>query len=373
MSLHKTIEFTRKFLIGILLGVAAVFIFILIFRLGIIVKNLLFPPKITPANHLYGTLPKITFPQSTTNTKFTYTINTVSGELPKFPDRLNVYPIKQQEPSFLNLDKVKKKTQKLDFTTDGRLVPETVLDEVTYEWKEDTGIRRSIIFNTVTFDFTLKSSFLSSLTVINAKELSNEKSAKKTVTSFLNLINQMPDDIDLNKTYIQFLSIKNDALVPAASLSNTQVIRVDLHQKNIAYDLNTGIPLTSGGFKKTKISLPILYPNPPYSTMSFWIASGQSRPEVVAANFKYKSIDFDQNIESTYAIKTATEAFEELKNGKAYIASYNGSQNEININKVYLGYYLDESSEEYLQPIVVFEGEDGFTAYVFAVKDEWVE
>ena len=119
--------------------------------------------------------------------------------------------------------------------------------------------------------------------------------------------------------------------------------------------------------------MPILYPHPPYSTMSLWIAVGQAGPQVVTANFTHQTINTTPETEATYPIKTAEEAFEELKNGKAFIASYNGSATDIAITNVFLTYYLGEQPQEYLMPLIVFQGDNGFLAYISAVRDEWVK
>jgi len=374
MTLHATVEFARKALIAIALGFVGIIILFFLFRLGAFIKDTFFPAAALPANAKFGTLTALEFPKSTINKSLTYRINTVSGQLPQLPDRLNVYKIKQSQPNLLNLDKAKEKATRLDFTDDhSRVLPETALDDINYEWQEVTGIRRKIRFNTVTFDFTLTSNYLSSLTVLNAKDLSDEEHALNTALSFLASINQSPPDVDKTKTTTELYAIKDGALVASSSLSKAHVIRVDLHQKDVSYELNTGIPLSSGGTKKIKTTLPILYPHPPYSTMNFWIASGQSAQQVVMANYIYKEPDVSKDIEATYPIKTPAVAMEELKNGKAYIATYFGSQDEIAINKIYLAYFLGESAQQYLMPIIVFEGDDGFFAYVSAVRPEWIE
>ena len=42
------------------------------------------------------------------------------------------------------------------------------------------------------------------------------------------------------------------------------------------------------------------------------------------------------------------------------------------IKKIYLAYYLSEQRQNYLMPIVIFEGNNNFYAYVQAVQDEWI-
>ena len=43
------------------------------------------------------------------------------------------------------------------------------------------------------------------------------------------------------------------------------------------------------------------------------------------------------------------------------------------IRRVYLGYYDDFEEQEYLQPIIVFEGDDGFLGYVHALDQTYVQ
>ncbi|HSW48387.1 MAG TPA: hypothetical protein VLG67_04900, partial [Candidatus Saccharimonadales bacterium] len=254
-----------------------------------------------------------------------------------------------------------------------KTIPEISLGNGNYEWDESTGINRKLRFNIVTFDFSLTSNYLSSLTVLGAAKLSNQTDAIQTVSDFLTSIQQLPTDIDLTKTqnpqsginyntYPQLFAIRNGVMVPTTSLSSAKVIRVDLYQKDLEYDLDTGKP----GATHVKMKVPVLYPHPPYSTMSFWVASGQNNQEVDSASFVHREILTDSP--ATYPIKTAQEAFDGLKNGDGYIPSYQGADKNILISNVYLAYYLGEENQAYLMPIIVFEGQDNFFAYVSAIK-----
>ncbi len=385
MTLHQTRETIIKFGIGSVISFVIILFIVIIYRVGVGVKNTLYPPKIQPPNSAYDVLPSLQFPKSATNGNLTYTLNTLTGALPDFPDRLYIYPFVRQEPNFLNLDKAKQKAAILGFLNQaGSVVPEIPLGNANYEWDDPEGVNRKLIFNIVSFDFKMSSNYLTSLTVLNAQNLSNQKSAINVAKIFLDNIALFPQDIDLDKTnspdknvsyltYPQLFSIKNSILTPTTSLSKAQVIWVDFYQKDIEYELNTGVQEGSG-FKKIKMKLPILYPHPPNSIMSFWVASGQSDAEVVAAKFVHKDISVPTGTEpATYAIKTGQEAFDDLKNGKAYVASFAGSDSQVLINNVYLAYYIGEEKQDYLMPIVVFEGDKDFFAYVSAVKNEWVK
>lgn len=382
MSLHKLTEIIKKIFIGIGIGVGTMLIITIFFRLGIFIKDLIFPQQAKPPTQTFGNLPAIKFPQSNINTAdFTYRLDNVTGTLPTdFPDRLNIYKIPEKSPSFLNLNKAREKATALGFVTqEGKVVPEISLGGGIYQWNELTGINRKIKFDTLTFDFSLKSDYLASLTVLSAQNLGDENNAIATVKDFLSRIELFSDDIDITKTQTpqsdssyttspKLYTIRSGVLFPTSSLSGAKVIRVDLYQNDIKYDLDTGKKENP----KLAMQLPILYPNPPFSTMSFWIASGQNKAEVGASEFVHQDTSFISNAQpATYPIKTPEEAFEELKSGKAY-ASYLGVNKDIPINKVFLAYYLGSEHMEYLMPIIVFEGPNDFFAYVSAVKDEWI-
>lgn len=385
MTLHETIEMSKKGLIAVFGVIGGILLIVVLFRLAGVVNNILFPPKVQPALATYGKLPAIGFPENAATQKFTYTLNTVSGALPELPDRLNVYPITEPEANFLNLNKAKGKVERAGFVDEmGTVLPEKSLGNNTYQWTETKGIKRQMTFNIVSFNFHMVSDYLTSSLSANGTTDLTQKNAVDAAKGFLEDIGQLSDDIDLNKTLNpdkdihhitapQLFSIQNGILIPATSLSTTRVIKVDLYQKDITYDLNTGIPNLTGGFRTVPLVLHVFYPHPPYSPMSFWVISTENNRQVVAADFthQYFSIPKDSNV--TYALKTVDEAFNELKNGKGYIASFNGTDNTIQITNIYLGYYIGEKQQKYLMPIFVFEGDNGFFAYVSAVNDEWLK
>jgi hypothetical protein len=388
MTLHETVETMKKLGIGSAIGIGLIIVLVVTFNTGILIKNILFPQKAEDANHPYGKLPAIAFPQNATKANLVYDSNNLlSGKFDVFPDRLNVYKIDNPIPNFQNLDQAKDKAKSLEFIDDtGTALPPVPLGDATYEWDEPKNLQRKLVFNIVSFDFTLTSNYLTSLTVLNAVGLPDEPNAIKSATDTLDSIGLLPSDLDITKTqstdkkvnyytYPQTLSIKNSQLVPATSLSDAQVIRVDLYQKDVQYNLNTGFKDNNSLSQTKQVQLPILYPHPPYSTMSLWIGMGPQGPAVVNAKFSHRNYIVEKDVEPTYLIKTADEAFDELKKGAGYIAAYNGSDNDVeeHISNAYLAYYIGDTEQHYLMPIYVFEGDKGFFGYVSAVKDEWME
>lgn len=392
MTLHATTEILKKVVIygGSLLGI--IILGWIIFKSSGMIKDMLYPVKVEAPNKLYDALPGIVFPKNATDEKLNYTMNTVSGTFPVFPDRLYIYPVVQEEPSFSNLKNAKTKLSAIGFTDyEGKPIPEIALQDSNYEWDDTSDIKRKMVMNIITFNFLMTSSYTDPQVVAAAKnlsdELSDETDAIKTSKFFLDYMELFPNDIDLNKTqnhydninYYSFpkdFSIQNGTLVPASSLSDAQAIRVDLYQKDLEYDL---VLNTVDGklYDKKNLSFPILYPDPPFSTMSFWVAAGENQPRVVAADFVHHEIQLpaksDPTPVATYPIKTAKDAFEELKNGNAFIASYWGQDNNVTINDIFLAYYLGKDQQDYLMPIIVFEGKNGFLAYVSAVQNDLIK
>lgn len=94
--------------------------------------------------------------------------------------------------------------------------------------------------------------------------------------------------------------------------------------------------------------------------------------QVVAGEYRYFPID--QTQVSTYPLKTAKEAYDNLVNGKGYIADLGLNTNgKIIIRKIYLANYDPDTQTDFFQPIVVFEGDNGFVAYVPAVTDAYYQ
>ena len=383
MSLHDTAEFSKKAAIVLSIGLGVILLIVLFVKVGKFIGSVLNPPRIALPNEVYGKLPPITFPQSTVKGEFTYSVNTVNGSLPDdFPDRVVVYQMNVPEPNLLNLDNAKKIISSLGFTDSvGNPLPEIPRGGPTYEWDEQSGFQRKIIYNIVNNSFTMSSNYLTSLTVLNAQNLGDQNAAVSTVQNFLNNVGPLPSDIDLSLTQNPspdedytttplLYSIISGQMNPTTSLSNTQVIRVDLYQQLVDYTITAGLNQDLSHFQTIEMKMPIMYPHPPYSTMNFLVASGTNQANVVSAIYNHQTPNLQPDKQATYPIKTAKQAFDDLKQGKGYIAAYSGNGSQILINKVYPAYFIGDSQQDYLEPIIVFEGNNGFFAYVPAVTNE---
>jgi hypothetical protein len=205
--------------------------------------------------------------------------------------------------------------------------------------------------NIFSSDFNLSSSYLvtQSLQAFSGQEEKNN--AVEVAKTFLSDMSLSPQDIDEKKTKITLYSIEKSILTPTTKISNAKIAKVDFFQKDID-------------------DLPIYYDEGISSAISFLVGKENKILEVVEGRYFHKNIS-EEN--STYAIKTASEAFAELQAGNAYVAYKPTDVVEFTIKKIFLGYYLGENEQDYLMPVVVFEGSNDFVAYVSAIKDEWIK
>lgn len=342
-TLHKTTLLVKKFLKLGVIGIVVLILIIVLVRTGSCVKEYFFPQPPPAPTVAFGKLPKMSFPpnQTTTpSTQFNYSINTLTGSLPNLPLQAKVYKIKQKESSLLDLQKAQERVKQVGFTN-----PPFRLNDTNYRWVHPEDSSKSLHLDIVSLNFFLYSDFKPG----SAENLPSEAQAINQARSFLAQIN-FPQDIDSAKTKVSFLTTSQQGVfIQATSFSRANAVRVDFFQKDID-------------------ELPVFYETPQASTIHV-VMSGKDFESIFKAKLHHHVIEDDY---STYPIKTAQEAFEELKKGKAYISLHKRESKDIVIKDVQLGYYSREAEEKYLLPIIVFLTDD-FSAYVPAVKDEWFD
>ncbi len=352
LTLHTLSEEVRTALkwVGIVFGI--IFFIFLTIKGGVFIKNTFFPTPAPPPTVSFGKLPKVSFPHSVVDTTFAFTVDTLSGSLPTFPDRATVVNTVAKESSLFDLNRAREKARAADFSLEGYVIAsESALSPTLYEWENHDELGKKITMNIITNNFRITSNYLTNYSVINPGSFPTEADAAQRVSQQLSDMGLVPSDLDTTKTRTELLQISNTSLIPASSISSANIIRVDLFQK----DLN---------------SYPLVYSHPPYSSMNFLIGGNDYLGDILQASFIHQDIGKDS---ATYPIKTSTVAFDELQKGKAYVARYYGTERSVPIQKIYLAYFVSEEEQPYIQPIFVFEGGNGFIAYLSAIDNSWTE
>jgi hypothetical protein len=343
LTLNQATQMTKRTIKWLSLIVGLIILVFFALRATSIIRNIVSPEPPPPPEVKFGKIPAVAFPQGEQK-NYSYTVDTVTGELPTFSDRAKVFKIVQESPDLLALQKTGEKVAQAGFSQG----PVRIKDNI-YQWtNSNSKIASKINIDIYTSEFNVSSSFLSDPDILIGRNFPKPSDAQTETNGFLTSMNLLSKDIDLNKTKVNFFSIQNGTLVPTTSESSAHIIEVVYFQKDIE-------------------KIPIYYPVPWTSTMNVLIGGGLSTSQVVQANFFHQDISLES---STYPIKTADEAFKELEEGRAYIAS--GEKEDVLIQKVTLGYYLSDVKQNYLMPIIVFEGNNGFIAYASAVKVEWI-
>src|SRR6266404_5428692 len=165
-------------------------------------------------------------------------------------------------------------------------------------------------------------------------------------------------------------SIINPPRIDAPNEVYGKIPSITFPQSTVKGQFTYTINTVNGSLPSDFPDRPIIYPHPPYSTMNFLVASGENQATVVSAIYNHQTVNLQPDKNATYPIKSAQQAFDDLKNGKGYIASYNGSDSQILISNIFLAYYIGVTDQDYLMPVIVFQGQNGFFAYVPAVTND---
>lgn len=324
--------------IGGALAILGIIIF-LGFKGGSFIQNTFFPKPAAPPEEKFGKLPNIIFPNQTEPVP-SFRINTISGLLPAFPQTLKVYKLKLNAPGITALQSARTRAASLGYSQNQQAVSQTV-----YRWNKASS-NSVLTYNIMSLGFSVSSNYLSN-SDIPTGEVANKEAVLRTINNFIDALQTDKSDIDFNNATFSYFVISSGQLVDVFSPESAQVVKIYLAQNPVD-------------------NLKIFYPTT-NSSLLYFVVAKPSDMEVVEANFNHFTPNLGES--STYPVKSADNAYEDLKSGKGYILS--GSQDQIvDITDVALGYYLsDDPNQTYLMPIIVFLGKNNFTAYVSAIDN----
>ncbi len=298
------------------------------------------PPKPTVQ---FGKLPKLDFPAQEGIPKFTYTPELSEGNLPTAPESVSVFVQTPPRPSLVALDQARVVARKLDFTTG-----EESLSDTLYRWRRE-DVPATLEMNIITGAFSISYDLNVDSTPLSFRP-PNSEIAAADIRSYLSSANIFPEDFSEGQTNSLFLKNQNGQLVPALSLSDANFVRIDFLRANY-----NDLPVVTPSFKNGNVW--------------FLVTGASSERKIIAGEYHYFSAQAEGS--STYPIKTSQVAFDELNQGQGFIVNPGSNANNVIIRRVYLAYYDNNKSQQFFQPVYVFEGDNGFIAYVPAVTTEY--
>lgn len=341
MTLTEAAAFTKK---GIIVSVITLFVIFAAWGGWSFYYNYIYlpglPPVVEQPTLIFGPLPKIAFPQSNVaSSNFSYSLDTETGALPeKTPTLFKVYSVAQLATDLLALDRAKSLAGSLDFNRTPQAISAT-----QYKFIDDKNGGELIVdLDTGNFKFKRNIATDSAQSFERLDQFIDDANQGKSLKSFLSSKGLLKDQLDQGKT---------TALYNNPVKKDSTLVTVNLWQENIE-----DYPIVTPKFKEGLIK-------------AVGSKNANNDKKYISLDYIFWPIDLENY--GTYPIKTATEAFEELKNGDGFVA-VEPRTSSVSLTKVYLAYYLAEEFSNYLQPIYVFEGPE-FSGFVPAVKSEYVE
>lgn len=345
LNLTRVTFFGRRFLkygvfviIGVMVGRFALSTLFMLWQA-------LNPPAPPPPTIGFGLLPPLVFPNQTQAEKpGRYKLETATGTLPNFGDRAKVFFMPPQGSSLLDDQEAKTIATGLGFVFEPQ-----ILDATTYRWTKSQPLQTTLNMNIKTKTFVMTTDFLNRPDLIRLGQVPDSASAVTSVKQKLNQVGLLQADIATRSGEISFLKTLGGELAPAISLSEAEVLRVDLSRAPI-----------DGQFE-------MYTPDGKTGTVVGFLATKEVG--IVELRNNHHLVDYSQV--ETYPLRTAQDAWQVLQAGEGFIASKGITETAV-IRKVYLGYFDAYLEQSYLQPIYVFEGDDGFLGYVSAVEPKLV-
>lgn len=293
------------------------------------------PPP--PPSMGFGALPKLRFPENRLKPT-SYALETADGKLPVFSDRANVYFMQPFQPNLLAADRAKKKAAALGYVFE----PEIINDHL-YRWTLTTPYLSVLEMNIFTGTFAITTNWSSYPQLLSQNQLLNTQTLTNKVKSLLQQSGALSGDLAKGTSTTQFIKAIGGQFAPAASLSDADFLQVDLYREPIEGKYS-GVTSTAGQ-------------GPVHAVLS---ANGS------ILEFKMKAYPIEYEQMETYPLRSPDSAWKIVEAGEAYIASTARIDRAI-VRKVSLAYYESDDTQEYYQPVYVFEGDQGFTAYVEAL------
>lgn len=350
-SLTETAFYTRRAINWTILGIIG-YIFLRIFwSLAVTVYLTVFPPQAPPPNHAFGSLPAVSFPapQASPSSQLIFQLQTIEGSVPAASASANVYFMPKKGSNLLALSTAQAFAKRLGFTTTP--VPEPSNKNI-YRFDDQTNSLRHLWYDIVSTNFIIRYEFQQDPGLFLNSKVPSAVEAKAEAKNMLQTYGLYPDDFNGGDIRVTYYKVAENSLIPVPSQSQGDAVRVDFYRPNIA-----STRVVTGTLSEGPISI-------------VFSGSGNAKKRVLQFTYAYWPIDY--STVATYGLKTSTQAWQELQSGGGYILQLPKTP-LVTVRNVYLAYYDSVSPQTYLQPVFVFEGDDGFIAYVPAINQQATE
>lgn len=313
------------------------------------------PEPLPPPAAEFSLLPAVKFPKSITG-ELEFALETPTGKVGAFPDRLEVFFAPSKRSSFGDADAAIDLARRLNF-----LSGPTKLTASKYRWTNNDLLPGSLEVDVVSGYFEMKRQWQADPTLLTSKRYFRDDQAVNDARTFLRSRGILPEDM-VGKERVSYWRVQGDQLIAAIALSEAEFVRVDFYRK----------PHELIDAQKKVVASYDFYTSDPSKGLISVLLSGseEERKRVIETSYRY--IEIDYTAKSEYPLKTAELALEELKNDRGVVVAFAGSA-QGTIRRVALGYFDSGADQSYSMPVFVFTGDDGLVAYVGAVAEELIQ
>lgn len=304
------------------------------------------PPP--PPDVKWGKLPKLVFPQKE-QPALQYRLETRTTGLPtNLPTQFKVYFMPIKKPSLLAYDAAKSVAERLDFVGEP-----TKLAESQYRWDTAEPFSSTLTIDIITGAFILDRKWQEDPTMIVPTLTFTDEEATEKLYSLLSRVELLPADIKEGTSIVNNVKADKDQIVSAVSRSQSHFVRVNLYRKDVE-GVNVVFPKSDRG---------------PISAI-LALQREESR-QFINLDYNYYPVDLETS--SVYPIMTVAEAWKRLQAGSGYVVYAKSNVANVTVRDITIEFYDAEEPQQYMQPVFVFRGDDGFVGLVPAVTDAWVQ
>ncbi|MFA7301224.1 MAG: hypothetical protein WC069_02870 [Candidatus Shapirobacteria bacterium] len=303
------------------------------------------PPYMAPTVR-FGVLPKIIFSEKAIAKK-DFSLELPNDTFPEFKDQTNVYVIYRSKSVIGALEEAKKTAELINF----RNAPTEVSTGV-YRF-DDPTTGKNLVMNVLGDSFKLSYDYLNDQSLLNPGNMPSNAEAISQAKAFLSQAGKLYKDLDEGTTKVTLWKIGFGALAEVKGLTDANIIRVDFFRNQLNGERN----IVSESLDKSSVSV---------------LLSGSTEMAKKILEVNYKYVNVDDSAPSTYPIKTAQTAFNDMKSGY-YWPAVDVPASAVTVRKVSLAYFEPITPVQFLQPVYVFEGDGGFVGYVPAVTDKYTK
>lgn len=309
-------------------------------------------PAPAPPDVRFNKIPKPVFSdENRLSSGLTFSLQNIAGRPPDTTASARVYYMPKKLPSFESGDRAKKLAKRLGFIQDPKI-------ESIYYFYTDAGEPlHTLSIDSVHLNFQLIYKYRENPQIFGSEQITSSQQVLDSAKNFIKSNDLFDDSIVNGKITSDLLRYDpaSQKLIPANSLSATQAVRINFFREDL-----DGMKILPPEFNQSYNYL--LYAPTPKTNLK----------NVLELYYTFWPIAFLEY--GTYPLSSAQQAYQAMIDGFATVISMgSNTSNSIVIRNIYLAYYDSKQPQLYLQPIFVFEGDNGFVAYYPAITSDWYQ